>query len=117
MTDEEKVNNYELDCIADVYKDDVCTIPYAYSAQKLEQAYLDGLAEGRKLQISHLLGVEKENAELKKEIEKLKVCGSCKYVCNSAHEEPCIHCANCFDCVDKSVNKWELAEGGTNENN
>ena len=48
MTDEEKVNNYELACIADVYKDDVCTIPYAYSAQKLEQAYLDGLAEGRK---------------------------------------------------------------------
>lgn len=48
MTDEEKVNNYELACIADVYQDDVCTIPYAYSAQKLEQAYLDGLAEGRK---------------------------------------------------------------------
>ena len=37
--------------------------------RQLRQIYLDGLAEGRKLQISHLLGVEKENEKLK---EKLK---------------------------------------------
>lgn len=65
MTDEEKAEDYEMDCIADVYRDDVCTIPYAYSAQKLEKAHLDGLAEGRK-------ELEKENEGLKAEIENLK---------------------------------------------
>lgn len=47
MTDEEKAGDYEMECIADVYRDEVCDIPYAYSAQKLEKAYLDGLAEGK----------------------------------------------------------------------
>lgn len=43
---EEQAEDYELDCTADVYKDDVCTIPYAYSAQKLEQAFKDGAKWG-----------------------------------------------------------------------
>lgn len=38
----EQAEDYEMCCIADVYRDDVCTIPYAYSAQKLEQAFQAG---------------------------------------------------------------------------
>lgn len=47
---------------------------------------------------------------LNEQIEKMKVCGSCKYVTQLAHEEPCIHCSNCFACKDKKENKWELEE-------
>lgn len=43
---EEQAEDYEMNCIADVYQDDVCTIPYAYSAQKLEQAFQDGAKWG-----------------------------------------------------------------------
>lgn len=46
MSIEEQAEEYEMDCIADVYRDDVCTIPYAYSAQKLEQAFQDGAKWG-----------------------------------------------------------------------
>lgn len=48
MTDEEKADKYEFDCIADVGRGEVCDLPYAYSAKILERAYLDGLIEGRK---------------------------------------------------------------------
>ena len=47
MTDEEKADKYEFDCIADVGRGEVCDLPYAYSAKILERAYLDGLIEGR----------------------------------------------------------------------
>ena len=80
-----------------------------------KEGYIKGYEEGQKNEIHFLENIEikileKENAELKEQIDKLKVCGSCKYVTHSAHEEPCIHCAKCFICTDKSVNKWELDE-------
>lgn len=49
MTDEEiekQADDYEMNCPADVYRDEVCRIPYAYSAQKLEQAHKDGAKWG-----------------------------------------------------------------------
>lgn len=39
---EKQAGDYELDCEADVYGDEVCTLPYAYSAKQLEQAYIAG---------------------------------------------------------------------------
>lgn len=61
---EEQSEDYELDCIADVYRDDVCTIPYAYSAQKLEQAYLDGAKRGYDSALKELVErVEKDQSE------------------------------------------------------
>ena len=47
MTDEEKTDKYEFDCIADVGRGEVYDLPYAYSAKILERAYLDGLIERR----------------------------------------------------------------------
>ena len=101
MTEEEKAEDYEMDCIADVYRDDVCTIPYAYSAQKLEKAHLDGLVEGRK-------ELEKENEELKQQIEKMKCCQNCKYGYKKIREEPCCNCKHIPS--DRKIDKWELKE-------
>ena len=78
MTEEEleqKAMDYEIDCIADVYKGDVCELQYAYSATKLEQAYIDGYAQGEQdLMASDTIvkkefvdNLEKENAELKEQ--------------------------------------------------
>lgn len=43
---EKQADDYGMNCTADVYRNDVCTIPYAYSAQKLEQAFIDGAKWG-----------------------------------------------------------------------
>lgn len=70
MTEEEleqKAEEYEIDCVADIFKGDVCELQYAYSAQKLEQAYKDGYEQG-----------QKEIEELKAQIEKMKNCVNCK---------------------------------------
>lgn len=103
MTDEEKAEEYAKNKIKVFDKDS------SYYFFHIKQAYLDGLAEGRKLQISHLLGVEKENAELKAQIEKMKNVGNCKHSmkCAEWNEKQSYlglmkFCLNCKD--------WELAE-------
>lgn len=68
MTDEEKANEYAYNNVCKSCESDTCTkesIIYCQYANKLYQAYLVGLKEGRK-------ELEKENAKLKTQIEKIK---------------------------------------------
>ena len=76
----------------------------------VKEALLYGLAEGRK-EKEKLIGIfinvdlEKENEQLKAQIEKVKCCGNCKHRNNynfPTLEEPCKKCLN--------YSKWELAE-------
>ena len=111
---EQKAMDYEIDCIADVYKDDVCELQYAYSATKLEQAYIDGYAQGEQdLMASDTIvkkefvdNLEKEKCELlgliqakDKLIIKMKNCTNCKCKCTAIKHKIC-----------KNYDKWELAE-------
>lgn len=47
--------------------------------------------------------LEKENEQLKIQIEKMKCCGNCKHSGLDVAEEPCCSC-------NSKTNKWELAE-------
>lgn len=49
----------------------------------------------------------KENAELKKQIEKMKCCQNCKF--DDFMEEPCCNCSRCFgDMREGYSDKWEI---------
>ncbi|MCQ2081625.1 MAG: hypothetical protein MJZ11_08195 [Lachnospiraceae bacterium] len=98
MTNEEKAEEY-------ISREDVVTendrvpVDNGYGWQtvsfedEVKRAYLDGLSEGRK-------ELEKENAELKAQIEKMKCCRNCLKI---------IQCEmNVIDSVH--CDKWELAE-------
>ena len=52
--------------------------------------------------------LEKENAELKEQIEQMKCCGNCKYS-DEYTQEPSYSQEPCFSCTSTD-NKWELAE-------
>lgn len=119
MTNEEKAEEYEMNCIADVYRDDVCTIPYAYSAQKLEQAYLDGLAEDRK-ENEELKAQNKDlcesldimnnrESELLEQIEKMKNVGNCKNAMKCAKWNEKQTMLGCMKFC-KNCKEWELAK-------
>lgn len=85
-----------------------------YSEEKLKQAYLDGLAEGRKERncvncSNHgkqfeVMKLEKQNAELKEQIEKMKCCGNCIYFMYGY----CMTDESCH--INNEYKKWELAE-------
>ena len=64
------------------------------------QAYVEEL----KAQIADF---KKENAELKKQIEKMKCCQNCKF--DDFMEEPCCNCSRCFgDMREGYSDKWEI---------
>ena len=97
-----------------------------YDYDSLKQAFLAGLkAENEELKdkLNNLASVaevrlanwqkyEKENAELKEQVEKMKCCQNCKFEDKDCIEEPCSVCSRCLGNTKRKGNsdKWELQE-------
>ena len=63
--------------------------------------------------IEFLDKLEKENADLEAQIEKMKLCQNCKFEDNDFMEEPCSACTRCLGEDIKregDSDKWEIKE-------
>ena len=60
----------------------------------------------------YIKSLEKENAELKALIEKLKCCWNCKFESNDYMKEPCSSCSRWLGNIKRKGNtdKWEIKE-------
>lgn len=59
-------------------------------------------------QRNEIILLEKENVELKEQIEKMKCCQNCKF--DDFMEEPCCNCSRCFGDIKREgySDKWEI---------
>lgn len=73
---------------------------------------LNNLESVAKVRLANWQKYEKENAELKEQIEKMKLCQNCKFEDNDFIEEPCSACTRCLGDIKRKGNsdKWELQE-------
>lgn len=103
MTDEEKAEKY-IQNICGKYN-------HEWDYSDMEQAYLNGLAEGRKenAELKEKMGSAGYRiAELKMQIEKMKCCNNCNHLACLDEEQHLYGCIIANDCED--FKKWELAE-------
>lgn len=58
----------------------------------------------------HLEELEKENAELKTQIEKMKLCQNCRFESYDDMEEPCRNCSRLLGDIKRkgTSDKWEI---------
>ena len=85
-----------------------------------KSAFIEGYAKGetdekfrtKQVVTSHIADLEKENAELKAQVEKMKCCQNCKFEDNDCIEEPCSACTRCLGDIKRKGNsdKWEIKE-------
>lgn len=84
----------------------------------VRECYDDAIEEGRKEVREHettcvnrLHHIEKENKELKAQIEKMKCCENCKhYIDSSCELETPIRCKYWYSMIVNATDEWELAE-------
>lgn len=117
MTDEEKAEEYYEDNECYSYLSEVEDFEEVFSFVKdrVKQAYLDGLAEGREekcnscgLRQQKRINLGKENEQLRAQIEKMKCCRNCKHYGNYKDDFMCTLVGQKIHCKNKD--KWELAE-------
>lgn len=56
--------------------------------------------------VEYFENLEKENEQLKQQINKMKCCGNCKHYC--INDEDDFDCCRSYNCT--KFDKWELAE-------
>lgn len=102
MTDEEKSEDYIVNMLTEK---GLAFSQYGITERLLKQAYLDGLTEGRKevrehetTCINRLHFIEKENEELKAQLEKPR-CENAYLTIDKCHAlVPCYTVYNCRNC-------------------
>lgn len=120
--EEEKAENYYFSL-----RDKKIEFTYENVRKCIKQAYIDGLVEGREERncvncSNHgkqfeVMKLEKENAELKTQIDKMKCCENCRY--NAGFDFSCdvVRASKYGATKDKNgedchnFDKWELSEG------